>query len=220
MTMSKFRLSLRKSDDGGVLISKIPGDSKLLLGRTLRDLSQFVDDALFTQSANERPLTSESILKFRRENTGFIDPKSLETISCSKAVKTWARERLPVLGIPYEISKRYKQGNDAAVSDQRTSLKLVQLAEDFMLVSKFCRELQACQCSINDHAMGLEFLFEYIGGTESQSLRMVENKGLDVLFRNYASENSLRVRANVSDDVVEMQAIVLTPKIRIGMSPA
>jgi len=219
-TMSKFKLSLRKSgDEGGSLISKKPGSNTLLLGQSLCELSEFVDDALFIQYEDERPLTSDSIQQFRKENTGFIDPKSLESVSCSNAVKQWARERLPVLDIPYEISKRYKQGKDDAVSDKQASLKLVQLAEDFMLISKFSRKLQACQCSINDHALGLEFLFEFIGSVESKNLRMVENKGLDVIFHKYTSANSLRIRANVSDDVVELQAIVLTPKMRLGMSP-
>jgi|GEM_PF-1314084 len=218
-TMSKFKLSLRKSDDGGLLVSRTPGTDKLFLGQSLRELSDFVADPLFVQTEGETPLNPEAIRDFRKENTGFVDPKNLKDVSCSSAIKAWARERLPVLEIPYEISNRYKQGKDTAVSDEKASLKLVQLAEDFMLISKFCRQLQASHCTINDHAMGLEFLFEFIGPTVSKTLRMVENKGLDVLFRKYSSENSLRIRANVSGDVVEMQVVVLTPKIRMGMSP-
>jgi len=50
-------------------------------------------------------------------------------------------------------------------------------------------------------------------------MRTIEEKGLNLLFEKFSKENSMRLRANVSDEFVEMQAVVFRKKLRLGMSP-
>ena len=75
------------------------------------------------------------------------------------------------------------------------------------------------QVDMSPHGAGMEFLFEFMGNCEHVEMRTIEEKGLNLLFEKFSKENSMRLRANVSDEFVEMQAVVFRKKLRLGMSP-
>jgi hypothetical protein len=70
------------------------------------------------------------------------------------------------------------------------------------------------------HAAGMGFIFEFHGARDRQETRVIEDKGLTVLFAKYSRENSMRLRANISDEFVEIQVVVFRKQLRLGMSPS
>lgn len=198
-------------------LSHEPIASGTLIGQSLAQLS----DALKASVATcpfEAGITSE-LLKHNAENVQYIEEKRLEAVFCPHALKKWAFERMSGLKLPYEMKNRLKPQEIEENADERATLKLLDLAEDFLQISSFCRHLQAMQIEMAPHGAGMEFLFEYMGSCESPDMRAIEDKGLNLLFKKFSRENSMRLRANVSDDYVEMQAVVFRKTLRLGMSP-
>lgn len=90
-------------------------------------------------------------------------------------------------------------------ADVRATLKLLDLAEDFLRISSFCRGLHAMQIEMALHGAGMESLFDYMGSCHSPKIRVIDDKGLKLLFRKFSLESSMRLRPNVSDEFYEMR---------------
>ncbi|MFL3658984.1 MAG: hypothetical protein ACJ07L_13155 [Opitutales bacterium] len=119
----------------------------------------------------------------------------------------------------YEIKNRLnaKQDEDNAVP--HASRRILELFEDFFQISSFCGKIKALQIEMVAHAAGVAIIFEFHGPCDKQQTLFIEDKGLNVLFTKYSRENSLRLRANVSDEFVEIQVIVFKKQLRLDVSP-
>jgi hypothetical protein len=126
---------------------------------------------------------------------------------------------MQALKIPYEIKNRLKPAQIEENADENATLKLLDLAEDFLQIASFSRNLEAMQIEMAPHAGGMEFIFEFLGQADRIEMRTIEDKALDLFFKKYSKENSMRLRANVSDEFVEMQVVVFKKQLRLGMSP-
>ncbi len=215
--MEKKKPRLGLSSGQGTLLTSEPGDNKISLGQTIEQLSTLLDSE--TQQEFDVKLASANLKQFHRTNARYVDGENLTNTTCSKAVKGWARERLHGLKIPYEIQARLKEEENEANMDKQASLHLVQLAEDFTLISKFCRDIQEVHINIATHPSGAAFHFEMIGPCGGDAMRVIENKGYDIIFSKFSKYNSLKLRVNISEEYAEMQVIVLKSEARLGFSP-
>lgn len=162
---------------------------------------------------------TSKLLKHTSENAQYIEEERLEKISCPHALKKWAFERMSQLNVPYEMNSRLKSRDTEENADERVTFKLLDLAEDFLQISSFCRKIQAMQIEMAPHGAGMEFLFEFMGNCESIEMRTIEDKWMNLLFKKFSKENSMRLRSSESDEFVEKQAVVIRKKLRLGISP-
>lgn len=161
----------------------------------------------------------EDLQRYNESQLQFVDATLLESVSCPHAIKKWAFERMQALKIPYEIKNRLKPAQIEENADENATLKLLDLAEDFLQIASFSLNLEAMQIEMAPHAGGMEFIFEFLGQADRIEMRTIEDKALDLFFKKYSKENSMRLRANVSDEFVEMQVVVFKKQLRLGMSP-
>ncbi len=208
---------LLPSGNKTAILCPLPSLHSIALGESLVELSQVLKSE--PRVVGEYVYASEDLERFQKNNRLFIQETSLDTLSCSQAVKRWALERLPPLKLSYEIKNRLNAKQADENADSLASRKLLELVEDFFQISSFCRDLDALQIEMAPHAAGMEFLFEFLGTCDRQEKRAIEDKGLNVLFTKYSRENSMRLRANVSDEFVEIQVVVFKKQLRLGMSP-
>ena len=187
------------------------GDSIIELSKELRTDPRFLDNYV---------CASEELEQHQKANQVFIEEHSLDDLTCSQSVKRWAFERLSPLKLSYEIKNRLKPKQNEENADEHASRRLLELAEDFFQISSFCRDIQALQIEMEPHAAGMEFIFEFHGPCDRPEMRIIEDKGLNVLFEKYSRENSMRLRANVSEEFAEIQVVVFKNKLRLGMSPS
>ncbi len=117
------------------------------------------------------------------------------------------------------MKNRLKPSQIEENADEKATLKLLDLAEDFLQIASFSRNLEAMQIEMAPHAGGMEFIFEFLGRVSRIEMRTIEDKALNLFFKTYSKENSMRLRANVSDEFVEMQIVVFKKQLRLGMSP-
>jgi len=210
------KLSL-SSQSKGHLLSHAPSGDSLAIGQSLAVLSTEL------VSTEELPYEisnlSDDLKKHNEAHLQYVDPGLLEKSSCPHAIKKWAFERMQSLKVPYEMKNRLKPSQIEENADEKATLKLLDLAEDFLQIASFCRNLEAMQIEMAPHAGGMEFLFEFLGKADRIELRTIEDKALNLLFKKYSRQNSMRLRANVSDEFVEMQVVVFKKQIRLGMSP-
>lgn len=210
------RLSL-SSAGKGCLLSSEPKSNALAIGQSLNDL--FIELSSGKEGSPEFRLVAEQLKRHNQAHLQYVDQGLLETVSCPHAVKKWAFERMPSLRIPYDMKNRLKPTQIEENADEKATIKLLDLAEDFLQIAHFCRKLEEMQIEMSPHAGGMEFIFEYMGSCDRIELRTVEDKGLNLLFKKYSRENSMRLRANASDEFVEMQIVVFKKKLRLGLSP-
>lgn len=212
----KGKLALSGSG-AGALLSHEPQSNTVAIGQTLTDLTGFLESIdLF--DTDSQSFTSK-LKEHHEANQQFVDPAQIERVSCPHSIKKWAFERMPELKIPYEVKNRLKPSQIEENADEHATMRLLDLAEDFLQITSFCRTLQGMQIEMSPHAAGMEFIFEYMGPCDRIELREIEDKGLNLLFKKFSRENSMRLRANVSDEFVEIQVVVFKKQLRLGMSP-
>lgn len=210
------KLALQSGSKTAIL-NPVPSLQSIVLGDSLSELSQILEAA--PQVMGEYANAKEDLERYQKANRLFIQESSFDALSCSQSVKRWAFERLSPLKLSYEIKNRLKSNQAEENADVHASRRLLELAEDFFQISSFCREIKALQIEMEPHAAGMEFLFEFLGASERLETRAIEDSGLNVLFEKYSRENSMRLRANVSDEFVEIQVVVFRKSLRLGMSP-
>lgn len=199
------------------MLSHEPSNNSLPIGNSLSVLSRELE------SREELPIEittlGEDLQRHNQTHLQYVDAGLVESSSCPHAIKKWAFERMQALKVPYEMKNRLKPSQIEENADEKATLKLLDLAEDFLQIASFTRKLEAMQIEMAPHAGGMEFIFEFLGGADRIELRMIEDKALDLFFTKYSKENSMRLRANVSDEFVEMQVVVFKKQLRLGMSP-
>jgi len=211
------KLALSSSRKTAIL-SPIPCLHCIALGNSITELSKELKTD--PQIQGDYSTVSEDLDEYQKANQFFIEEKSLNAFTCSQSVKRWAFERLSPLKLAYEIKNRLNSKQDNENADPHASRRLLELAEDFFEISSFCREIKALEIAMEPHAAGMGFIFEFHGARDRQETRVIEDKGLTVLFAKYSRENSMRLRANISDEFVEIQVVVFRKQLRLGMSPS
>lgn len=210
------KLSL-SSQSKGHLLSHEPSGASLAIGQSLSVLSAELT------TTEELPFAvstlSDELRRHNEVHLQYVDSDLLEKSSCPHAIKKWAFERMQSLKIPYEMKNRLKPTQIEENADEKATLKLLDLAEDFLQIASFCRNLEAMQIEMAPHAGGMEFIFEFLGTSKRIEMRTIEDKALNLFFKKYSRQNSMRLRANVSDEFVEMQVVVFKKQLRLGMSP-
>lgn len=211
------KLSLRSASKTALLNSVPSSPNAFCLGESIAALSTVLknDVALL----DEYSFAGGDLDEHRAANRWYVEASEVNALSCSQSVKRWAIERLSPLKFTYEVKNRLKPKQDEENADALASRKLLELAEDFFQISSFCRDLKGLHIEMSPHAAGMEFLFEFVGDCERQELRNIEDQGMNVLFSKYSRENSMRLRANISDEFAEIQVVVFRANLRLGMSP-
>jgi len=206
-------------DQGGFLAAS-PGKDRVELGQALSALA----DRLLEEEG-EPPAPREIAARLEqiraRGPRSYADSAKLAAISCRDAARAWAARRLPELEIPYRLRDQLtaEEGGKEGGEDRQASLRLVELAEDFLRIVRFCRRIDLVDVSIDRHPAGIAFDIVARGRCEEMALRVVENKGLDIALQRYARENSLKTRFHVEDAQAALHVVVLRPKLRLGLSP-
>ncbi len=201
----------------GQLLSHEPFGNSSAIGQSLTVLSCELKS--IEELPSEVATLGEDLLRHNEANLQYVDLGLLEKASCPHAIKKWAFERMQEVKLPYEMKNRLKPSQIEENADEKATLKLLDLAEDFLQIASFCRGLEGMQIEMSPHAGGMEFIFEFLGKADRIELRTIEDKALDLFFKKYSKENSMRLRANVSDEFVEMQVVVFKKQLRLGMSP-
>ena len=185
-----------------------PGANKVPLGRTLQTLSVGIEGA------------GDEVSSFCQRHERFADATRLSKISSPHAIKAWAAERLPSLGISYGFSNRSSHDIMEAHFDEQASLRIVQFADDLTLVARFCRTIEHLAIDVSTHPHGLEFRFRFRGRGLGAPFDGLERKGLDDLIAQTVRDNSVRNRIIATEAQIEAQSIALKKRIRLGLSPA
>lgn len=205
------------SSSKGQLLSHEPSGNSSAIGQSLAVLSCELKS--IEELPTEVATLGEDLVRHNAVHLQYVDLGILEKASCPHAIKKWAFERMQEIKLPYEMKNRLKPSQIEENADEKATLKLLDLAEDFLQIASFCRDLEAMQIEMSPHAGGMEFIFEFLGKADRIELRTIEDKALDLFFKKYSKENSMRLRANVSDEFVEMQVVVFKKQLRLGMSP-
>ncbi len=184
------KLSLGLSGKGQ-LLSREPSDNSLAIGQSLNVLSSEL------RSTEEMPLEvvalSDDLERHSESQLQYVDATLLENLSCPHAIKKWAFQRMQELKIPYEVKNRLKPSQIEENADEQATLKLLDLSEDFLQIASFSRNLEAMQIEMSPHGGGMEFIFEFLGKSDPIELRTIEDKALDLFFKKYSRENSMRL---------------------------
>ncbi|MBC2607629.1 hypothetical protein [Pelagicoccus albus] len=194
------------------LTTTTPKLDSVPLGKVLRGLS----DRL---SIEDPALVDDSLELFLDENTRFANASRVASLSCPHALKAWAAERLPSIGISYGISNRINQKEIEANLDEQAPLCLVEFAEDLSLIACYCREITELKIEGNPHSHGLEFRFAFYGSTKSEPREIIEAASIHALLNEGVRNNCLRKRVFASEGKIEAECIALRKKVRLGFSP-
>ncbi|MDQ8204542.1 hypothetical protein [Pelagicoccus sp. SDUM812003] len=194
-----------------------PGANMVPLGRSLRSLAdRMLPDIIGDEARSSEDLALE---EFIEAHVRYADAIRLASLSSPHAVKAWAAERLPSLGISYGFSNRAPQESIKANLDQQASLRMVEFADDLTMVTRFCRQIEELSIEVNNHSHGLEFRFIFKGKHLDRTFSQLEANCVDELLRTHSREHSLRNRIFCAEDKIEAQSIALRKRVRLGLSP-
>lgn len=199
------------------LVTKIPGHGRIAFGEALQSLSQQL--ASETSQAAGSGASAMDIHRFGQDQLRYLDPACLQKLTCAEAIQQWAAQRLPSLNVEYNLLNRIQRQQVSANQDRGISQQLVLLAEDFMLISKFCRHLRHTSITISPNPNGIHFFIVNAGRCDRAEMRLVEDKGFNVLMEKYVKESGFKVQITGSDHSVQMSALALKPKARMGITP-
>ncbi len=198
--------------------SASPGADKVPLGKALQALTDAVLSGLDTES--DITLSHSELERFCEQNERYADATRLAKTSCPHAVRAWAAERLPSLGISYGFTNSIPQESLSAHIDEQASLRLVQFVDDLTMIARFCRKVEELRIEAMNHPQGLEFRFRFKAKPLGFRFGDVEGNGFESLLKQGATrDNSLKNRILATEEGIEAQSIVLRKKIRLGFSP-
>tara|TARA_B110000037_G_C16843597_1_gene392839 strand:- start:39 stop:641 length:603 start_codon:yes stop_codon:yes gene_type:complete len=199
------------------LISPKPGKDKVTLGESFSQLSDIIsvasDSTLSLQDARK------NLQNFQDRNLRYVNAKACQEIDCLQAVESWI-ERLNSIVPQVDFTITFNKTDVESIQDRQASLRLINLAEDFMLITKFCRDIESAQISVNHSDFGIEFEFNYSGSINTADSRKLEDRSLNILLAKSLRESSLRPWINCTATSSELRVIVLKPNARLGFSPA
>ena len=194
-----------------------PGADKIPLGQALQSLTEAVLYS-FDEEA-DMTVTGSDLERFCTEHERYADTNRLAKTSCPHAVRAWAAERLPGLGISYGFSNQLPQEVINSNIDERASLRLVQFADDLTMIARFCRKVEDLRIEATPHSQGLDFRFRFHAKPLGFRFGDVESRGFADLLQQSTQDNCLKNRILATEEGIEAQSIVLRKKIRLGFSP-
>lgn len=194
------------------LTTATPKSDSVPLGRVLRSLS----DRLALESPYD---LDDTLDHFLDEHERYANATRLASLSSPHALKAWAAERLPGIGISYGFRNRITESGIHANLDEQASLKLVEFADDLTLIASYCREIEELKIDAAPHSHGLEFRFVFQAALRSESRSAVEEASIRSLLNEGARDNCLRKRIVCADTRIEAECVALRKKVRLGFSP-
>lgn len=196
--------------------SSKPGAGTVPLGRSLLEIAS---RAAANLDDDERATTGSELGDYCLQRQRHANGARLSKVSCPQALKAWAAERLPTLGISYGFANRLDQETISKNVDPQAALRLVQLADDATLIAGFARSIESLKIDAAQHQDGMEFRFRFLGAVHSDRFAAVEDSSLNALLNEAWRDNSLKIRYIATPEKLEVQAIVLRRKVRLGFSP-
>ena len=198
--------------------SALPGADKVPLGKALQALTDAVLSGLDPES--DITISHDELERFCEQNERYADTSRLAKTSCPHAIRAWAAERLPSLGISYGFTNSIPQESISAHIDEQASLRLIQFVDDLTMIVRFCRKVEEMRIEAMNHPQGLEFRFRLKAKPLGFRFGDVESRGFaDLLRQGAIRDNCLKNRILATEEGVEAQTIVLRRKIRLGFSP-
>lgn len=194
------------------LTSSTPKLDSVPLGKVLRGLSD--------RLAIESPATIDQTLDlFLEEHERYANATRIASLSSPHALKAWAAERLPSMGISYGFSNRINQQEIQSNLDERAPLKLVEFADDLCLIASYCRRIVDLKIDAAPHSHGLAFQFVFHGELAADERSVIEDASIQSLLNEGARDNCLRKRVFATEGKIEAECIALRKKVRLGFSP-
>lgn len=208
---------LNKNPGPFAVTSALPGADKVPLGKALQALT----DAVLYGFDHDTDLTisGKQLERFCAENERYADANRLAKTSCPHAVRAWAAERLPGLGISYGFTNQLTQEIINSNIDERASLRLVQFVDDLTMITRFCRKVEELRIDAMPHSQGMEFRFRFKAKPLGLGFGDVESRGFADLLQHSVRDNCLKNRILATEAGIEAQSIVLRKKIRLGFTP-
>ncbi|MBD5779303.1 hypothetical protein IEN85_07340 [Pelagicoccus sp. NFK12] len=194
------------------LTSSSPKLDSVPLGRVLRGLA----DRLSIEAPESIDQTLELFLD---EHERYANATRIASLSAAHALKAWAAERLPSIGLSYGFTNRIEQETIKSNLDETAPLKLVEFADDLTLIAGYCRRLEELKIEAAPHSHGLCFRFYFRGRCSDESRVRIEEESVAKLLNEGNRDNSLKKRVFTTQTQVEAECIVLRKKVRLGFSP-
>lgn len=194
------------------LTSSSPKLDSVPLGRVLRGLA----DRLSIEDPESLDRTLELFLD---EHERYANATRIASLDSAQALKSWAAERLPAIGLSYGFCNRIDQSSAKANLDETAPLKLVEFADDLSLIASYCRKLDELKIDAAPHSHGLCFRFFFRGDSAGESRATVEEESIARLLCQGSRDNSLKKRVFATDTQIEAECVVLRKKVRLGFSP-
>lgn len=194
------------------LTSSSPKLDSVPLGRVLRGLA----DRLSIEAPGS---LDETLELFLDEHERYANATRIASLSSPHAIKAWAAERLPSIGLSYGFTNRIDQ--DAVMSnlDETAPLKLVEFADDLALIAGYCRDLSELKIDAAPHSQGLCFRFYFKGSSASETRNQIEEESIAKLLQQGSRDNTLKKRVFATATQIEAECIVLRKRVRLGFSP-
>lgn len=205
-------IELPKPGGFSALTSSRPRLDSIPLGKTLRGLADRLSE--------EEPLSNDTTLElFLAEHERYADAQRIAALPSWGAVKAWAAERLPSIGMSYGFTNRISQADAKENLDDRVSLFLVEFADNLALIARYCRSIDEVKIEAAPHSHGFQFRFQFIGKPVDGARREIEDSSIQQLLNEGTRENSLRKRIVATDIKIEAECIALRKRVRLGFSP-
>lgn len=200
------------------LTSKTASPGAVRIGQAL-----FALEDTIIASSNELLIaaksTCEKLELFKFETERYANVLKLSQVSSPCALKAWAAESLPGLGISYGFSNRLTREIAEQSLDKEASLQIVKYAEDLTVVAKYCRDISELSIEIIPDSHGIEFRFHIKGTPKNKVLEQAEQDSFQQLLRERSRNNSFKNKIVCTSDRIEAQFILFRKKIRLGFSP-
>lgn len=198
------------------LISSAPSNNTIALGEAFSELCTILEEHSETQFRSQDE--HSDFQQFQKSNTYYVNPKECQAINCLEAAKQWSSRLSSIVEkVDWESTLDSEQAE--IIKDRHASLRLVGLAEDFTLISAFCRKLESAQIETHLNDYGIELVFILYGQNQSFESRKLEDESFNHLLSKAMRENSLKSWINCSEDCSELRVVVLKPNARLGLSP-
>ncbi|MEM9158579.1 MAG: hypothetical protein AAGB46_05970, partial [Verrucomicrobiota bacterium] len=171
--------------------------------------------AMLARSPSSRILPHD-VQRFLVAHERFLNKSKLENLAFSESIELWTTDRLTRLGVAHTVENLIRKAVPKIDQDIAVAEKCIHLCEDFMLVSKFCRELESIKVETANHQSGLLLLMSSSGPCESMDFRAFEDKGVTLLLNQYQTENAMKLQISSSRETLEMRTILYEPESRLG----
>lgn len=205
-------IDFEKPGGFATLTSSTPKIDSVPLGSVLRSLS----DRLAIESPSH---TDETLDLFLEQHERYANATRIASLSSPHALKSWAAERLPSMGISYGFSNRINLEEIQSNLDQRAPLALVEFAENLALIARYCRSIDDLKIEADSHSHGLVFKFVFHGIPVSRERELIEDASIQSLLHEGGRENSLKKRVFATAGKIEAECVALRKKVRLGFSP-